>query len=255
MSARPIINAARVPVLFVMAMWLGFLLQHLGFFQGCRGAILPLNPQGLSGVFTSPFLHANWEHLLSNSLPAFALLYLLYLFYPTLATRILLVGGTLSGFSVWLLPLSTLSSRYELSCTIGASGVIYMLAFYLFFSGVFRRNVQLMIVSALVALFFGGMVWGIFPEEFFRQLSAPSQISWESHLSGAVVGIFLAAIYRKYGERKKKFIWEYPNYYSEKDDRLWQEYREKHPEDFAELPKPPRITEWDRLDEIRQHSD
>lgn len=253
MSARPIFNAARAPVLFVMAIWLGFLLQNLGFFEGCRGAIVPLSPQGLSGIFLSPFLHGSWEHLLSNSLPAFALLYLLYLFYPVLATRIFLTGGTLTGLCVWLLPLSWLNTHYTLSCTIGASGVIYMLAFFLFFSGVFRRNARLMIVSALIALFFGGMVWGIFPEEFFRHLSAPSQISWESHLSGAVVGILLAWVYRKQGEKKKKFIWEYPNYYSEKDDRLWQEYREKHPEDFAELPKPPRITEWDRLDEIRNN--
>jgi hypothetical protein len=42
--------------------------------------------------------------------------------------------------------------------------------------------------------------------------------------------------FKKVGDKKKKFIWEFPNYYSEKDDKLWQEYKENHPEDFMELP-------------------
>ena len=139
------------------------------------------------------------------------------------------------------------------ACIIGASGLVYMLAFFLFFSGVFRWDTKLLTISLLVALYYGSMIWGIFPEEFFTELDEPSKISWQSHLSGAVVGIFLAFLHRNKGEsRNKRFIWEYPNYYSEKDDKLWQEYRENHPEDFEEMPKFQRDDVWKHLDELRK---
>ena len=68
-----------------------------------------------------------------------------------------------------------------------------------------------------------------------------------------MVGIFLAFLHRNKGEsRNKRFIWEYPNYYSEKDDKLWQEYRENHPEDFEEMPKFQRDDVWKHLDELRK---
>ncbi len=95
------------------------------------------------------------------------------------------------------------------TCIIGASGIVYMLAFFLFFSGIFRWNMKLLTISLLVALYYGSLIWGIFPEEFFSQLDQPSQISWQSHLVGAVVGIILAFMYRKQGEKKRRFIWQY----------------------------------------------
>ena len=72
-------------------------------------------------------------------------------------------------------------------------------------------------------------------------------------MSGAIVGSVLAFIYKKSGEKKKKFIWEFPNYYSEKDDKLWQEYKEKFPEDFSELPYKKEDDIWDRLEELRRN--
>ena len=56
----------------------------------------------------------------------------------------------------------------------------------------------------------------------------------------------------KHREKNKKFIWEFPNYYSEKDDKLWQEYLENHPEHFTEEPKLKKDDAWDHLDEIRK---
>lgn len=53
------------------------------------------------------------------------------------------------------------------------------------------------------------------PEELLFTLSEPSRISWQSHLSGAVIGVIMAFIYKDKGE-KEKFIWEYPEYYNEK---------------------------------------
>lgn len=239
----------------LVLMWCGFLLQGFRLVEGCSGAIIPLRPEGLKGVLLSPFLHGNLEHILGNSLPMGALLFLLFQFYPFIARKVLLIGWLAVGLLVWLLPpIDVFTGNWQYSCIIGASGVVYVLAFFLFFSGVFRWNTKLLTVSMVVALYYGSLIWGIFPEELFYKPDEPSRISWQSHLAGAVVGCVMAFLFKNIGERKKKFIWEFPNYYSEKDDKLWQEYRENHPEDFLELPYKKKDKIWEHLDEIRQNS-
>ena len=89
------------------------------------------------------------------------------------------------------------------------------------------------------------------PEELFSNLEEPSKISWQAHLAGGIVGVILAFMFKKVGDKKKRYIWEFPNYYSEKDDKLWQEYKENHPEDFMEMPYKKKDDIWDRLDELR----
>ncbi len=236
------------------AMWLGFLLQWLGFFESCFGAIIPLLPEGLLGIITAPLLHGNLDHIVSNSIPIAILMFLLYQFYPKVATKVFVLGWLATGFLVWILPpIDIFTGNYYYTCTVGASGVVYVLAFFLFFSGVFRWNMKLLTISLLVVLYYGSLIWGIFPEELFSEITEPSKISWQAHLAGAVVGSLLAFIYKKSGEKKKKFIWEFPNYYSEKDDKLWQEYKENHAEDFMELPYQKREDVWEHLEELRKN--
>lgn len=246
-------RAVITPLLMLSAMWLGFFLQTLGFFQSCFGAIIPLLPEGLLGIVTSPLLHGNMDHIISNSIPVSVLLFLLYQFYPLVANKIFIIGWLATGLLLWLLPpIDILTGDYMYTCTIGASGIVYVLAFFLFFSGVFKWNMKLLTISLLVVLYYGSLIWGMFPEELFYNLQEPSKISWQAHLSGAVVGSIMAFAFKNVGERKKKFIWEFPNYYSEKDDKLWQEYKQNHPDDFLELPYKKREDIWDRLDELRR---
>lgn len=236
-------------------MWLGFVLQNINILEGCSGAIVPLRPEGLKGVLLSPFLHGNLEHILGNSLAVAALMFLLFQFYPFIARRVLVIGWLAAGLLVWLLPpVDVFTGSWRYSCIIGASGVVYVLAFFLFFSGVFRWNTRLLTVSLVVALYYGSLIWGIFPEELFYKPEEASRISWQSHLAGAVVGCVLAFIFKNIGEKKKMYIWEFPNYYSEKDDKLWQEYRENHPDDFLELPQKQKDKIWEHLDDIRRNS-
>lgn len=247
------LKAIIYPLLMLSAIWSVFLLQNLGLFSNCSGAIIPLNPEGLKGVFFSPFLHGNLEHIIGNSLPIAVLIFLLYQFYPRIANTILGLGWLATGFLVWLLPpIDIFTGEFYYSCIIGASGIIYMLAFFLFFSGIFRWNLKLLAVTLIVGFYYGSLVWGVFPEELFYHLDEPSKISWQSHLSGAVIGVILAFIYRGVGEKRQKYIWEFPNYYSEKDDKLWREYIEKHPQDFQELPQKKEDSVWKYLDEIRK---
>lgn len=245
-------KALVVPIIMLALMWMGYALQSLGFFSNCTGAIIPLMPDGLLGIITSPFLHGSLEHIFGNSVPIAVLLFLLYTFYPTIADKILLYGWISTGLLVWLLPpIDIFTGQWNYACIIGASGLVYVLAFFLFFSGIFRWNMKLLTISLLVALYYGSLVWGMLPEELFSNLQEPSRISWQSHLAGGLVGVILAFLFRKIGDKKKKFIWEFPNYYSEKDDKMWQEYKENFPDDFLELPHKPKDNIWDHLDEIR----
>lgn len=235
------------------AMWLGYLLQMAGFFENCFGAIIPLLPEGLLGVITSPLLHGNLDHIIGNSIPIAILMLLLYQFYPLVANKVFVIGWLATGLLLWLLPpVDILTGEYMYTCTIGASGIVYVLAFFLFFSGVFRWNVKLLTISLVVVLYYGSLIWGMFPEELFYNLQAPSKISWQAHLAGAIVGSIIAFAFKNVGEKKKKYIWEFPNYYSERDDKLWQEYKENHPEDFSELPYKKRDDIWEHLDELRK---
>ncbi|SDI63334.1 rhomboid family intramembrane serine protease [Chryseobacterium jejuense] len=246
-------RAILYPLLMLSAMWFGFFLQMQGFFGSCFGAIIPLVPEGLLGILTSPLLHGNTDHIIGNSIPIAALMFLLYQFYPLVANKVFFIGWVATGLLVWLLPpIDIMTGEYMYTCTIGASGVVYVLAFFLFFSGVFKWNMKLLTISLLVVLYYGSLVWGMLPEELFYNMEEPSKISWQAHLSGAVVGSIIAFAFKNVGEKKKKFIWEYPNYYSEKDDKLWQEYKENHPEDFMELPYKKRDDIWDHLDELRR---
>lgn len=248
------IRAIIMPTIFLIMIWFGFLLQQLGFFKNCFGAIIPQTPEGLFGVIFSPFLHGSLEHIVSNSIPLFILTFLLYQFYPKIANQIMLIGWLGSGFLVWLTPQFSFYyySTYT-SCIIGASGVVYVLAFFLFFSGIFRRKIKLLAISLLVALYYGSLIWGMIPEELLSATDAPSKISWQSHLSGGIFGLALAYFYRNTGkEKEKKFIWEFPNYYSEKDDLLWQKYKQENPQHFEEMPHLEQTNIWKYLDEIRK---
>lgn len=246
-------KALLYPALMLMAMWSGFFLQSLGFFDSCIGAIMPLVPEGLWGIIFSPLLHGGWEHIFGNSVPIAVLMFLLFQFYPKIAVKVFISGWIFTGLLVWLLPpIDIFTGQYRYVCIIGASGVVYVLAFFLFFSGIFRKERSLLTISLIVVLYYGSLIWGVLPEELFSNLSEPSKISWQAHLAGAVVGTALAFYYRKKNtEKKRKFIWEFPNYYSEKDDKMWQEYIENNPQDFMELPQKKKDDVWNYLDEIR----
>jgi membrane associated rhomboid family serine protease len=179
--------------------------------HGCSGAIIPLNPSGLKGIFFSPFLHGSLEHIFGNSVPIFVLIFLLYQFYPLTAKKVFLLGWIATALVVWLLPpIDIFTGEIDQVCIMGASGIVYTLAFFIFFSGVFRWNMKLLTVSLIVALYYGSLIWGVVPEELFSNLPERSKISWQSHLSGAVVGIIMAFIFRNSGEKKHPFYMGVP---------------------------------------------
>jgi len=157
-----------------------------------RFGVYPRDLSGLKGILFYPLIHGSLEHLFNNSVPLFVLLFVLFYFYPTLAVRTVVLIYFLSGMWIWI------SARQNFH--IGASGVVYGLASFLFFSGMFRKDNRMMALSLMVAFLYGSMVWGIFP---FQE-----RVSWEGHLWGAVSGLALAFLYRKQGPQPKVYQWQ-----------------------------------------------
>lgn len=102
---------------------------------------------------------------------------------------------------------------------IGASGLIYAAATFLFFSGVFRKHRPLMVISALVAFLYGSMMYGIFPLQ--------PNVSWEAHLFGAISGVMVAYNYKKEGPQKREIIWEDDDVDFEAEEKAEEEAYQK----------------------------
>ncbi len=166
---------------FTVILWLVKFFEVEFQFDFSTWGILPLSITGLRGIFCSPLIHANFEHLFANTLPIFILTFSLFFFYRRSAYTIFILIYLLSGLFVWLIGRE--------SWHIGASGVIYGLAGFLFMSGIVSYNVRLLTISMVVALVYGGLFWGLFPIK--------PEISWESHLWGGISGLGLAILYRK----------------------------------------------------------
>ncbi|MGI9527496.1 MAG: rhomboid family intramembrane serine protease [Weeksellaceae bacterium] len=207
------------------------IIVHLLNLQGCYG-IIPRYFQGIKGIILAPLFHSDWEHLLNNAYPILILGFIIFNFYNKIAYLLMSIGWIMTGTLVWLFAdLGILPSDNHIGCHIGASGIVYMMASFIFFSGLFRKSLPLIAVSLIVVFLYGGMLWGIFPEEVIVYSKDQSHISWESHLAGALVGLFFAYIWRSIGPTKKRYPWERKDYYNVQDEILWEKYNEEFPEE------------------------
>ena len=150
--------------------------------------VYPRTTKGLIGIITSPLIHSDFNHLISNSPTLFLLTFVIYYFYPKSASQVFWFIYILQGFLVWLFA----RQAYH----IGASGLIYGLASFMFFIGMMRKDKSSMALSLLIIFLYGGLIWGVLPSD-------PS-VSFESHLLGAVLGFIFALLYRKKDPLKKE---------------------------------------------------
>ena len=184
-------------MLFVLVLWIVFFIQQNSNFNFAKLGVLPRDLNGCLGIVTSIFIHGGLDHIASNSFPLLILGTMLFFFYKKIAKGAFLWIWLISGLWLWIGGRN--NSNYPIY-HIGASTLIYGLATFLFFSGVFRKHLRLMVVSALVVFMYGSIMWGIFPLK--------SEISWEGHLFGALAGILVAFNYRMEGPQRKHYEWE-----------------------------------------------
>ncbi|HET8754236.1 MAG TPA: rhomboid family intramembrane serine protease [Salinimicrobium sp.] len=197
------------PLAFVFVIWLVFWFEIRFGFDFNNFGVYPRTLKGLRGIFFSPFIHSNISHLFHNSVPLFVLSLSLFYFYRKISWEILIFGLLLSGLLTWIIG----RPAYH----IGASGMIYMLAAFLFFKGVFSKYYRLVALSLIVVFLYGGMLWFVTPVD--------PEISWEGHLSGLLTGLLFALVYKKNIAATPKFEWEKETY-NEEDDLFMQHFDE-----------------------------
>jgi membrane associated rhomboid family serine protease len=192
---QPAFRKALLPVvIFVLMLWLIEALDRSLHLSLEQLGVYPRTAAGLAGVLFGPLIHGSWNHLLSNS---FALLILgtaLRYGYPRAAGPALVIVYLLSGLGVWCLGRD--------SYHFGASGLTHGMMFFIFTTGILRRD-RLSIALSMIAFFlYGGMVWSIFPQE--------PGISFESHFFGAASGVLAAFLFRRLDPMppEKHYDWE-----------------------------------------------
>lgn len=187
-----IISSALFPFILLVALWLVGLYQYFSNDMLVYLGIFPLKAKAITGIVTHIFIHANIEHLISNSFPLFFLLWCLFFFYKPLAWTVFIIIYISTGLWLWLFGRE--------AWHIGASGIVYGLGSFLFTSGLLRKEKKLMALSLLIIFLYGSMVWGIFPLQ--------PHISWEAHLLGLIAGVVVAIYYKKFGPQTQKIQWE-----------------------------------------------
>lgn len=174
MSERTLLGSSVVPLRLVFLMWLVFTFEFYNQMDLGWLGIRPRTFTGLIGIFTAPLIHGSLPHLISNTLPLLFLGAVLYFFYPRIASVVFLQCYFITNLLVWLL-----SPR--VSYHIGASGLVYGLSAFLIFFGFLRWDFWSLLISVVVFLLYGGIFYGIFPDN--------PHVSWESHLAGVLVGL------------------------------------------------------------------
>ncbi len=189
---RKNLKSLKFSVIILIIIWSVKLFEIVFYYDFTEYGVLPRNFNGLIGILFSPLIHSDVNHLLSNSLPVIILCLLIFNFYSQIAKKIFIYLYFISGLWLWCIGRE--------SFHIGASGLIYAMASFLFFSGILRKNSQLSAVALLVIFIYGGLFWGLFPIH--------KNVSWEGHLTGFIAGVLVSFICRKDGPKRKKYNWE-----------------------------------------------
>jgi len=185
--------AVKLSLAFVALLWL---IQVLLGGPGVDVADFGVRPHiaaGLSGILTGPLVHGDWAHLAGNSVPLAVLLCAMLYLYPRASRIVLPAVYVVPGIAVWLFARG--------SSHIGASGLVYGMFAYVLVAGLLRRDRRAIATSLLVCFLYGTLVWGVLPIE--------PHMSWETHLSAAIIGVALALALRDRDvPLRRTFSWE-----------------------------------------------
>lgn len=190
----PLRRAAITALVTVATLFLIEVLDRALHLDLYRFGVYPRSLPELPNILFAPLIHGSWNHVLSNSFPLIILLTALLYAYPRSAIPALALIYIGSGICVWLFARE--------SYHFGASGLTHGMMFYIFTSGILRRDRQSIALSMIVFFLYGGMIWTIFPQE--------PGISYESHFFGAAAGVIAAFAFsrRDPAPGKKHYDWE-----------------------------------------------
>jgi len=206
-AQRNFLLALTITLWIVGLLWLILIIDSALGLGLARFGLRPRHVDGLVGIFTAPLLHGGAKHLFSNTLPLLISLTTILYLYPRSAMRVIPIIWIGSGLLAWFIGRPSLH--------FGASGFVYGLLAYVFIGGMLRMDMRSVGVSIMVWFLYGSMIWGVLPIR--------PNMSWELHLTGAILGVALAIVYRRWDITPvKRYAWE-------DDDRVpeWFPQREK----------------------------
>ena len=214
-DVQRIMLAAAWPLFLIFILYILKFLEFGMEWDFSRLGVYPLERRGIVGIFTHPLVHSGFSHLLANTLPLFFLSWCLFYFYREIASRIFALIWVGCGLLTFIIG--------KPGWHIGASGIIYGLAFFLFFSGILRKYIPLIAISLLVTFLYGGIIWYMIPT------FSPANMSWEGHLSGGIMGTLCAFAFTKYGpQRPEPFADEVE---TEENDKAEEDKEDNNEED------------------------
>lgn len=207
--------ALKVTLWFTALLWLILVVDTILGLGLAHYGLRPKHLDGLIGIFTAPLLHSGAEHLFSNTLPLVVSLTTVLYLYPRSAMRAIPIIWMGSGLLAWMIGRESLH--------FGASGFIYGLLAYVFISGILRLDMRSVAVSVMVWFLYGSMIWGVLPIR--------PNMSWELHLGGAILGVAMAIVYRRWDMAPvKRYSWEdddsVPDWFPQKEPPLHDPSRE-----------------------------
>lgn len=165
--------------LYVIVIWAMHLINGLLF-----GGVLiffgihPLDLSSIWHIFTSPLLHADFGHLISNTVPGAVFSFLIGMSGKRVWWEVLAFVVIVGGLGTWLL--GGVGTNH-----IGASGLIYGWLGYLLARGIFNRDFKQFLMGVVLAITYSGLFWGLLPVQ--------PGVSWQGHLFGALGGIAAGA--------------------------------------------------------------
>ncbi|MDC1395164.1 rhomboid family intramembrane serine protease [Bacteroidia bacterium] len=184
------------PLLIVVVIWLVFFMNLSTSMNFNSFGMHPKEIKGLYGIFTMIFLHGDFDHLFSNSVPLLLSMGFIFIYFEKEKLPILLWNVLFTG--ILLIFMGKQGSTH-----IGASGVVYAYVFFLVTHAFFTKNKEMLAAAFVLIFLYGGLIYGLFPE--FGKLIGKN-ISWEGHLSGAISGVLTGFIYRKKGPQQALFF-------------------------------------------------
>lgn len=161
------------------AMWVAEILDLLPFLHLDRHGIHPRSVSGLPGIVAAPFLHADFAHLILNSLPFIVLGGTVLLSGVRVFWGVTILVTLAGGFGVWLF-------APKFTNHIGASGLIFGYLGFLLARGIFQKSFASILISGAIAIAYGGLLFGVLPLQ--------AGVSWQSHLFGFLAGVAAARL-------------------------------------------------------------
>lgn len=168
---------------YLVLIWTVFLVNEFIFGGALNNfGVRPRETSTLWGILTAPLLHADYGHIMANSLPGALFAGLIALSSKRLFWQVTLLITVVGGGLTWLVGgVNTVH--------IGASGLIYGWLAFLVVRGFVNRRVMQIILGVILASMYSGLIWGVLPTQM--------AVSWQMHLFGGLAGIWAAVMFKR----------------------------------------------------------